>query len=152
MRLNAYYARAFKEGNDPRIEQDTIFMWARPHPRAARSSDPVPRPNNWSLVCTAALKNLSVNVMIVQTNDLFWVVIFAPAPAIVLLWSASEHPQSHKVLPGVTKLSCPLVPGGGMSSQIIRDGVVVAECKPEGFQFNGEPQVYNYNAFVAISH
>jgi len=90
--------------------------------------------------------------MIVQTDDLFWVVVFAQAPAVVLLWSASEHPQLHKVLPGVTKLSCPLVPGGSMSSQIIRDGVVVAECKPEGFRFHGEPQVFNYNAFVAISH
>ena len=48
--LNAYYARAFKLGYMPPVEQDMIFLWARPHPKGATAPDPVPRPLNWQLV------------------------------------------------------------------------------------------------------
>jgi hypothetical protein len=48
--LNAYFARAFKEGHMPPIEQDKIFLWARPHPKEATAPDPVPRPRDWELV------------------------------------------------------------------------------------------------------
>ena len=34
LELNAYFARAFKGGYMPApIEQDKIFLWARPHPK-----------------------------------------------------------------------------------------------------------------------
>lgn len=48
--LNAYFARAFKEGRMPPIKHDKIFVWARPHPKDAIAPDTVPRPRNWELV------------------------------------------------------------------------------------------------------
>lgn len=48
--LNAYFARAFKEGRMPPITHDKIFVWARPHPKDATALDTVPRPRNWELV------------------------------------------------------------------------------------------------------
>jgi glucan endo-1,3-alpha-glucosidase len=48
--LNAYFARAFKEGHMPPIERDKIFLWARPHPKGATAPDHVPRPRDWELV------------------------------------------------------------------------------------------------------
>lgn len=48
--LNAYFAAAFKKGAYPPIKKDQIFLWARPHPKAANSSDRVPRPDKWQIV------------------------------------------------------------------------------------------------------
>ena len=48
--LNAYFARAFKEGRMPPIEHDKLFLWARPHPKIADAPDSVPRPRDWQLV------------------------------------------------------------------------------------------------------
>jgi glucan endo-1,3-alpha-glucosidase len=48
--LNAYFARAFKEGCMPPIVRDKIFVWARPHPKTATAPDHVPRPRDWELV------------------------------------------------------------------------------------------------------
>ena len=48
--LNAYFARAFKEGRMSPITHDKIFVWARPHPKDATALDTVPRPRNWELV------------------------------------------------------------------------------------------------------
>jgi glucan endo-1,3-alpha-glucosidase len=49
--LNAYFTAAFKKGAYP-VKRDQIFMWARPHSKAANAPDHVPRPNNWQLVRT----------------------------------------------------------------------------------------------------
>lgn len=45
----------------------------------------------------------------------------------------------------------PLVVGGGMAATIIRDGAIVAHCKPAEFEFVGEPATFNFNVFVASS-
>ena len=50
LRLNSYFARAFKEGTYPTITRDEIYLWGRPHPKAAGSADHVGRPKNWELV------------------------------------------------------------------------------------------------------
>ena len=42
-----------KHGMYPSVEADTIYMWARPHPKNAIAEDAVPRPRNWELVCCA---------------------------------------------------------------------------------------------------
>ena len=56
LKLAGYFARAFKEGVYPRIEEDQIYMWARPHPKDAEAvGDKVPRPRNWELVCAVLL-------------------------------------------------------------------------------------------------
>ena len=49
--LNEYFARAFKDGAYPPVERDRIFMWSRPHLKAAEAADDrVPRPDRWQLV------------------------------------------------------------------------------------------------------
>jgi hypothetical protein len=48
--MTAYYARAFKTGAYPTIQRDKVYVWARPHPRDASSSDHIPRPTNYELV------------------------------------------------------------------------------------------------------
>ena len=43
----------------------------------------------------------------------------------------------------------PLTVGGGMHGTIERDGQTAVEVRPDGYTFQGSPQNYNYNAFVA---
>lgn len=50
--MSSYYAQAFKTGTYPPLQEDKIFLWARPHPREANAPDRVPRPNNAELVCS----------------------------------------------------------------------------------------------------
>ncbi|KAH9047309.1 glycoside hydrolase family 71 protein [Lactarius hengduanensis] len=132
--LNAYFARAFKEGRMPPVERDKLFVWARPHPKAATAPDTVPRPRDWQLA-----------------EDKFWVVVLARAPCIVLLAAGDEQPRRFRCLAGVSKLSCPLRTGHGMRAELVRDGVVVAQCHPQEYRFQAEPEVYNFNAYVAAS-
>ncbi|KAJ7188828.1 glycoside hydrolase family 71 protein [Mycena filopes] len=137
LRLNGFFARAFKDGVYPPIERDQIFMWGRPHPRAADAdaAERVPRPQNWEL-----------------TDDVFWVVVLCTASASVSLYTADDSdPTKARVEAGVTKLSRALVVGKGMRVIMRRQGVVVAECTAEGFEFQESPAVYNFNAFTAMS-
>ena len=49
--LNSYFARAFKEGQYPRIDEFKVYVWSRPHTRDALASDDmVGRPKGWELV------------------------------------------------------------------------------------------------------
>jgi glucan endo-1,3-alpha-glucosidase len=51
LQLNSYFSFAFKNGYYPEVHHDKIFIWGRPHPKAAYAShDHVPRPDNWELV------------------------------------------------------------------------------------------------------
>ncbi|KAI0292805.1 glycoside hydrolase family 71 protein [Russula brevipes] len=134
LELNAYFARAFKEGRMPPIERDKIFVWARPHPKNAIAPDTIPRPRDWELA-----------------DDKFWVVVFACAPCIALLAVGDERPYRVACPAGVSKLSCPLRTGHGMRAELVRDGVVVALCQPEEYRFRAEPEVYNFNVYVAAS-
>lgn len=54
--LNSYFARAFKSGVYPTIEQDQIFVWARPHPKDAIANEDISRPDNWEFVRTCLPK------------------------------------------------------------------------------------------------
>ncbi|KAI0300444.1 glycoside hydrolase family 71 protein [Multifurca ochricompacta] len=130
--LNAYFAHAFKEGRMPPIEQDRLFVWARPHPKSATAPDTVPRPRGWEL-----------------TDDRFWVIVMAHSPCSVVLDTGDERPHRYSCSRGVSKLSCPLRAGYGMRAELMRDGVVVLRCHPCEYQFQAEPEVYNFNAFVA---
>ncbi|KDQ50875.1 glycoside hydrolase family 71 protein [Jaapia argillacea MUCL 33604] len=138
LHLNAYFIRAFKQGfslGSPTLE-DRIFVWARPHPKDAWAPDSVPRPTNWQL-----------------TDDNFWVVVLSTREGLVKMWSADDRgdARSYRILPGLLKLSHPLVLDGGMGVEVIRDGNVVARCNPEVYKFQSQPGVYNFNAFVAMS-
>ncbi|KAI0262252.1 glycoside hydrolase family 71 protein [Gloeopeniophorella convolvens] len=132
--LNAYFARAFKEGRMPAVGHDRLFLWARPHPKDVVAPDSVPRPRDWEL-----------------TEDRFWVAVFACAPCTVLLVSGDEHSRRFECPAGVSKLSCPLRPGHGMRAEMMRGGVMVARCHPVEYRFEAEPEVYNFNVYVAAS-
>ncbi|KAH9965400.1 glycoside hydrolase family 71 protein [Russula dissimulans] len=132
--LNAYFARAFKEGRMPPIECDKVFIWARPHPKNATAPDPVPRPRDWELV-----------------EDKFWVVVFARAPCVALLSSGDERPWRFTCPAGVSKLSCSLRINHGMRAELVRNGAVVAQCHPQEYRFEPEPKMYNFNVYVAAS-
>ena len=54
LKLNAHFARAFREGHMV-VNTDEIYVWARPHLRDAVASDPVDRPKGWELVCVICL-------------------------------------------------------------------------------------------------
>lgn len=151
--LNAYFARAFKEGSMPPIEQDQIFVWARPHPKDATALDPVSRPDYWQVVSLRKSQSPAgaQAQRFVQTDDLFWVVVFARAPCTALLATGDEDPSQFSCSAGVSKLSYPLRVGYGMHAELIRDGVVVAQCNPGEFVFQAAPKVYNFNAYVAAS-
>ncbi|KAJ7935235.1 glycoside hydrolase [Mycena leptocephala] len=134
LHLNSYFARAFKSGMYPPIEQDQIYLWGRPHPRAANAPESVPRPRNWEL-----------------TDDTFWVVVLCTSPATVSLYAGDSDPKSVEVGAGMSKLSRSLEVGKGMRVTMQRRGVIVAECNAEGFIFEGRPTVHNFNAFTAMA-
>ncbi|KAJ6491737.1 hypothetical protein C8R47DRAFT_1271378 [Mycena vitilis] len=94
--LSTYFARAFKNGTYPLIDQDQIFMWGRPHPRAACARETVPRPQNWEL---------HFNTHQFQTDDAFWVIVLCIAPATVYLYTGDSNPKTLEVEAGLTKLS-----------------------------------------------
>jgi hypothetical protein len=86
-----------------------------------------------------------------QTEDKFWVVVFARAPCIALLAAGDERPRHITCPAGVSKLACSLRIGCGMRAELVRDGVVVVRCHPREYRFQAEPEVYNFNAYVAAS-
>ncbi|TFY60494.1 hypothetical protein EVJ58_g5116 [Rhodofomes roseus] len=133
--MTNYYATAFREGSYPAITKDQIYMWARPHPKNADSSDSVGKPTSYQL-----------------TEDKLWAVVFAQSNAIVVISTASGTTQTVDVSAGVTKLSMDLVPGSGMSATMTRNGQTVVSLEPgSAFTFNASPEIYNYNAFVAYA-
>jgi len=95
--LNAYFARAFKEGRLPPIRHDKIFAWARPHPKNATASDTLPRPRNWELVSPPSLhKSLSKRLGCNRQKTSFGWSSLPVLPA-----SPSLHPvmNAHAILP-----------------------------------------------------
>ena len=80
-----------------------------------------------------------------------WVIVFATHPAIVETYTTEEMKTIHEVDAGMSKLSFPLHPGGGVKAVMIREGTVVANCTPIGYRFESRPGVYNFNAYVAMS-
>ncbi|KAG2001825.1 SEC14 cytosolic factor [Coprinopsis cinerea AmutBmut pab1-1] len=132
--LTSYYARAFKTGEYPKIEKDKIFMWSRPHSTEAESPDPVPKPDNFELM-----------------EDAIWAVVMTTKPSTVVLSTSPTSRTFFQVPAGVSKLSVPITPGGTMRGTIERDGAVIVDLHPssEEFTFQGSPQSYNFNVFVA---
>ncbi|THH07533.1 hypothetical protein EW145_g3309 [Phellinidium pouzarii] len=157
LQLCGYFARTFKVGPQTMhssavqmflpVEEDRIYVWARPHPKDAIAlDDVVGKPRGWEL-----------------TDDIFWVVIFASGPASVFLWSSDEAGTTttpaigdnttsteQPISAGPSKLSCALIKGGGMHVRLVRAGKVVIDFHPPDFVFRAVPQTYNFNAFVAV--
>ncbi|KAI0753394.1 glycoside hydrolase family 71 protein [Daedaleopsis nitida] len=61
--------------------------------------------------------------------------------------------RSYSIGQGLSKLSHPMVAGGGMRARLMRDGEIVAECSPsrEEFVVRERPETYNFNVYVASS-
>jgi len=136
--INHYFARAFKTGRYfPLVGHDKIVLWGRPHSKHAIAPDNVPKPDNWQL-----------------TDDHFWVVVFASAPATLALSSGVQDSRTFEVGPGVARLSHPLADGGSMKASLFRQGKLATEldAATTGFRFQSNPDVYNFNAFVAMSN
>lgn len=154
LHLNRYFMNAFQTGTYPAITKDQIFLWARPHPRDAASADSVPRPTNYQLV--SPLPSHTANRWLIhsrvwQTDDVAWMVVFATAAASVDAYTTDDSKVSFAVQAGMTKLSFPLLAGGGMKAVMVRKGAVVAECNPTAYRFESRPGVYNFNVCVAMS-
>ncbi|KAG6906620.1 hypothetical protein DXG01_012938 [Tephrocybe rancida] len=132
LELTSYYAAAFKTGSYPTIEKDKLLMWSRTHPTQATAPDPVGQPTNFELF-----------------EDSVWAVVMATAPSTVVLSTLPQNSQTFQVPAGLTKLSIPITAGGGMQGTISRDGNAILTLNPPDFTFQGNPQVYNFNAFVA---
>ncbi|KAG6831948.1 hypothetical protein H0H92_006549 [Tricholoma furcatifolium] len=132
LNLTNYYATAFKTGAFPTIEKDQLFMWSRPHPTLATAPDPVGPPTNFELF-----------------EDNVWAVVMVTAPSTVVLSTSPQNSQTFQVQAGLTKLSIPISAGEGMQGIISRNGTTVLTLSPSNFTFQGSPQVYNFNAFVA---
>jgi len=132
LELTQYYATAYKTGQYPTIEKDQIFMWSRPHSANAQSPDPVPQPTNFQIL-----------------EDAVWAVVMATAPSTVVLSVSSTSSMTFQVPAGVSKLAIPITPGGTMKGVIQRNGQTIVELNPTEFTFQGSPQSYNFNAFVA---
>lgn len=83
-----------------------------------------------------------------------WIIVFSINPVTVKVYTSELDGvcTSIDVDAGMTKLSHPLQPSGGMKVVMIRDEKIVAECTPIGYRFEARPGVYNFNAFVAMSH
>lgn len=132
--LTKYYTTAFKTGQFPTIEKDSVVLSARPHTKAAQATaDGVGKPLNWELV-----------------QDRLWADVLLSGPATVTLATADGKSQSWDVATaGPGRFSIPLTVGGFISATVERDGKTVLTCKPEGYTFTDKPQAYNFNSFVA---
>lgn len=48
--MTNYYATAFKTGSYPALTEDSLYLWARPHPKDADAPDSIGKPTNFELV------------------------------------------------------------------------------------------------------
>ncbi|KAI0345808.1 glycoside hydrolase [Trametopsis cervina] len=132
LEMTSYYATAYKTGSYPAINQDQVFLWARPHTANANAPDSVGKPDNFQL-----------------TQDVLWAVVFATAPGTVELHTSDSVSQTFQVQTGVNKLSTPLTDGGYMRGVLTRNGQTVVDLKPADYNFTSTPELYNYNVYTA---
>jgi glucan endo-1,3-alpha-glucosidase len=78
-------------------------------------------------------------------------VVFATSAAVIEAYTTDDSKQTFEVKAGMSKLSFPLKPDGGMKATMIRSNKVVTECNPIGYRFESRPGVYNFNVYVAMS-
>lgn len=127
-------------------------MWSRTHPTQATAPDPVGPPANFELVRTLSFRlrrQRSPASPYFQFEDAVWVAVMAKEPSTVVLSTSPSNAQTFKVPAGLTKLSISITAGGTMKGTIERDGRTVVTLNPPEFTFQGNPKIYNFNAFVA---
>ena len=50
LNMTSYYIQAYKSGTYPTVNQDQVYLWARPHPKNANAPDPTPKPTGYEMV------------------------------------------------------------------------------------------------------
>lgn len=89
----AYYAPAFKTGVYP-TPADSLWLWTRPHPKAATASSPsMARPTGWG-----------------NTDDNLYAFVTLASPATVTIYSGTNN-GTWTLPAGVSKLSLASLPG-----------------------------------------
>lgn len=71
------------------------------------------------------------------------------APSTVTLSVSPTSSKTFNVPAGISKLDIPITAGGIMKGVIQRGGETIVELNPTQFTFEGNPQSFNFNAFVA---
>ncbi|KAJ9124508.1 hypothetical protein QFC24_003299 [Naganishia onofrii] len=134
LEMTKYYAQAFKTGSWPTIASDSVFVWARPHPKAATASDDtIGRPTGWD-----------------RTDDNLYAVVFATDSATVTL-TAGKNTQSYAVTKGVNKLKLSSS-AGSITAKMVRNGKTVASYDAgDAYTYDESPSTYNFNYFVGSS-
>jgi glucan endo-1,3-alpha-glucosidase len=131
--MTAYYAAAFKTGVYPTVQEDALYVWARPHARTATAAaDALPPPTSFEL-----------------TQDAAWAVVLATAPGVLTLTTGGTT-QTYNVSAGANKLAQALSPGDTLRATLTRADATVLDLTPS-FTFQGATDTYNYNAFVAYA-
>lgn len=132
--LTKFYSDAYKTGAYPEIEEDSLVLWSRPHPKDATArNDTVPRPKNAD-----------------KADDALYAVVLAKAPAKVTIYSGkSEH--SFDVPQGLSKIRIPSAPGT-IGGYVERDGRKTTQYDSGGrFEYTDKPEEYNFNYYVGAS-
>ncbi|EJD03163.1 glycoside hydrolase family 71 protein [Fomitiporia mediterranea MF3/22] len=131
--MTKYFITAYKTGKYPTVQEDKIYLWARPHKKDATSSDPVGKPRDFDIM-----------------EDALFAVVLAKEQSSVTL-STKSITKTVQVKAGLSELSLPLKPGDTMSASLSRNNQVVAQVKPSNFTFQDNANIYNFNAFTAMS-
>ncbi|KAL1413348.1 hypothetical protein Q8F55_001107 [Vanrija albida] len=129
--LVKYYAQAFRTGAYPQ-PQDKLWLWSRPHPRAATPTNPTnARPQHWD-----------------WTDDNLYVVVTLASPASVVI-NAGGNTATWNLPAGLSKLRIASAPGA-IGARIVRGGKDAKSYNSNGqFSYTNTPKDYNYNYFVA---
>lgn len=129
--LVKFYATAFKTGAYP-TPQDKLWLWTRPHPKAAAASKPTnARPNHWE-----------------WTDDRLYVVVTLSSPAQVKIESGGNY-ATWNLQKGLSKLSVASA-NGVVKASILRNNAVVKKYDSTGkFSYTDKPVDFNFNYFVA---
>lgn len=132
--LTKFYSDAYKTGSYPEIEEDSLVLWSRPHPKDATArNDTVPRPKDADLA-----------------DDALYAVVLAKAPARVTIYSGkNEH--AFDVPQGLSKIRIPSAPGT-IGGYVERNGVKTTQYDSGGrFEYTDKPEEYNFNFYVGAS-
>lgn len=128
--LIKYYAEGWKKGSLP-APNDSIWVWSRPHPKAAVPTAPTnPRPNNadW-------------------TDDNAYALVLLAEPAQVTLESG-RNKAVFKLNKGMNKVAVASAEGP-IKVQIDRNGKSVKTLDTTGkFSYTTKPKDYNFNYYV----
>jgi glucan endo-1,3-alpha-glucosidase len=152
--LEEYFVAAYKSGKTPKVTHDKIFLWSRLYPASSDvPQDAIGKPTSAQYVRQPpAAKPM---LMAIQTDDTLWVIVFSTGGAVSVTLSCGSHSETSKISgSGYFKLKMSFneaADGGQVSAVMKRNGAEVLKTSPPGFVFDRNPQMYNFNAFVAAS-